>query len=48
MPLREQPGLARDIGIYKVLDEACANHLGVYVEVREAGRVTVGDLVHLT
>jgi uncharacterized protein YcbX len=47
MPLREQPGLARDVGIYKVLDEACANHLGVYVEVRQAGRIAVGDPVCL-
>jgi uncharacterized protein YcbX len=48
MPLREQPGLARDVGIYKALDETCANHLGVYVEVQSAGRVAVGDAVHVT
>lgn len=47
MPLREQPGLARDVGIYKVLDQSCANHLGVYVEVASPGLVSVGDPVRL-
>jgi uncharacterized protein YcbX len=47
MPLREQPGLARDLGIYRALDESCSNHLGVYVEVVSAGRVSVGDSLTL-
>ena len=47
MPLREQPALARDVGIYRALEDWRANHLGVYVEVVGAGTVTVGDPVSL-
>jgi len=43
MPLREQPGLRRQQGLYAALEELHANHLGVYLDVVTPGRIAVGD-----
>lgn len=45
MPLRAQPGLARDADLFRTLSDAHENHLGVYCAVAEPGRVAVGDPV---
>lgn len=47
MPLRAQPGLERQPGLFAALDALHANHLGVYADVVEPGRVAVGDPVEL-
>lgn len=51
MPLRAQPGgLQRQTGIFGALSElnvAMPNHLGVYVDVVQAGTVRPGDAVEL-
>ena len=43
MPLRAQPGLERQAGLYQALEDLHANHLGVYVDVVEPGRIVLGD-----
>ena len=43
MPLRAQPGLERQAGLYQALEDLHANHLGVYVDVVEPGRIALGD-----
>lgn len=48
MPLRAQPGLARQSGLYAVLEAEHANHLGIYLDVEVPGTVTVGDPVAVT
>lgn len=45
MPLRAQPGLAREREMFDALNELHHNHFGVYVDVVEAGHVAVGDEV---
>jgi uncharacterized protein len=45
MPLRAQPGLSRQRGLYDALEVLHANHLGVYADVVETGVVQVGDSV---
>ena len=45
MPLRAQPGLARQARLYAALEELHANHLGTYVDVVEPGEIRVGDEV---
>jgi uncharacterized protein YcbX len=45
MPLRGQPGLDRQPGLYAALDELHANHLGLYLDVVTPGRISVGDEV---
>ena len=45
MPLRAQPGLDRQATLYQALEDLHANHLGVYVDVAEPGRLAVGDEV---
>ncbi len=50
MPLRAQPGLAREPGIFRALEElneVSPNHLGAYCSVVEPGPVRVGDRVEL-
>jgi len=43
MPLRAQPGLARQPRLYRALEALHANHLGTYVDVVEPGEIRVGD-----
>ena len=45
MPLRAQPGLARQAPLFHALSELHNNQFGVYVDVVSAGVVTVGDAV---
>lgn len=48
MPLRPQPGLDREPGIFRALselNEAFPNHLGLCFDVVEPGRIAVGDEV---
>jgi uncharacterized protein YcbX len=45
MPLRAQPGLARQPRLYRALEGLHANHLGTYVDVVEPGEIRVGDEV---
>ena len=50
MPLRAQPGLERQPGLFDAMSElnaAFPNHLGVYLDVAEPGEVRVGDPVVL-
>lgn len=47
MPLRAQPGLERQRGLYAAMEELHANHLGVYVDVVEPGTIAVGDPVEV-
>lgn len=47
MPLRGQPGLARQPRLYAALEALHANHLGVYCAVATPGLVGVGDPVAL-
>lgn len=50
MPLRAQPGLEREPGIFRALEalnEVSPNHLGAYCSVVEPGPVRVGDRVEL-
>lgn len=50
MPLRAQPGLEREVGLYRAmteLNEAFPNHLGAYGSILEPGEISVGDQVHL-
>jgi uncharacterized protein YcbX len=45
MPLRGQPGLDRQVGLYGALEELHANHLGLYLDTVTPGRISVGDEV---
>jgi hypothetical protein len=48
MPLRAQPGLGREPGLFAAMTElnaATPNHLGVYLDVTVPGTVRVGDPV---
>lgn len=46
LPLRAQPdGIDRQVAIYRALEDAHANHLGVYCRIIAAGTVAVGDEV---
>ena len=50
MPLRAQPGLDRQPGLFRAMSELndeFPNHLGLYASVAEPGRVTTGDPVVL-
>ena len=47
MPLRAQPGLARQAALYRALDQLHANHLGIYLDVSRPGRIEVGDQVRV-
>jgi uncharacterized protein YcbX len=50
MPLRAQPGLEREAGLFHAMCELntrFANHLGVYANTRNPGRVATGDAVTL-
>lgn len=47
MPLRAQPGLDRQAGLYRALEELHANHLGIYLDVAGPGPIAVGDPVVL-
>ena len=50
MPLRAQPGLDREPGLFRAmneLNESMPNHFGVYVDVVTAGSAAVGDRVVL-
>jgi uncharacterized protein YcbX len=47
MPLRAQPGLERQAGLYTAMDELHANHLGLYLGVVTPGRISVGDEVRV-
>jgi uncharacterized protein YcbX len=53
MPLRAQPAndtdvaLVRDVDIYRTMDKAHENHLGVYASVRTAGTIALGDRIEL-
>jgi len=47
MPLRAQPGLARQPDLYNALEDLHANHLGIYVWVEKPGAVALGDGVAL-
>jgi uncharacterized protein YcbX len=47
VPLRAQPGLARQPEIFSSLQELHDNHLGVYCDVTVAGEVAVGSPVRL-
>lgn len=51
MPLRAQPGLARQAGLFDAmseLNEEYPNHLGVYCSVVSPGTVRVGDPVEVS
>jgi uncharacterized protein YcbX len=45
MPLRAQPGLARQASMYAALEELHRNHLGLYLDAVTPGRIAVGDEV---
>lgn len=45
MPLRAQPGLDRQPELYSALDDLHDNHLGIYLDIVEPGRIAVGDPV---
>ena len=47
MPLRAQPGLDRQPGLFRALDELHDNHLGTYLDVVRPGEIRVGDEVAL-
>jgi len=50
MPLRAQPGLVRQPGLFAALNQlnpSLPNHLGVYAQVSTPGRVSEGDTVSL-
>jgi uncharacterized protein YcbX len=47
MPLRAQPGLDSQPSLFKALDSAHANHLGIYLSVLEPGEFRVGDRVQI-
>lgn len=50
MPLRAQPGLERQAGLFAAMSElnaAAPNHLGVYLDVATPGTVRAGDAVEL-
>jgi uncharacterized protein YcbX len=50
MPLRAQPGLEREVGLYQAMTELNGpfpNHLGAYVSVVEPGTIAVGDEARL-
>lgn len=50
MPLRAQPGLERQAGLFAAMTElnaATPNHLGVYLDVATPGTVRTGDPVEL-
>ncbi|MFM8972883.1 MAG: MOSC domain-containing protein [Actinomycetota bacterium] len=50
MPLRAQPGLERQPGLFSAMNDlnaAFPNHLGVYLDVAEPGEVRIGDAVEL-
>jgi uncharacterized protein YcbX len=53
MPLRAQPAhandpsLARDVEIYRAMNEHHENHLGVYASVRDPGAIALDDAVLL-
>ncbi len=47
VPLRAQPGLDRQLDLYRALEDLHANHLGIYLGVVEPGTVRIGDRVHL-
>lgn len=43
MPLRAQPGLARQPALFDALDHLHDNHLGVYLDVASPGTIGIGD-----
>jgi uncharacterized protein YcbX len=45
MPLRAQPGLARQRDLYAAMEELHRNHLGIYMDVVAPGTIRVGDPV---
>lgn len=48
MPLRPQPGLDKEPGLFKAMEDlhgSFPNHLGLTVDVIEAGTVRVGDVL---
>jgi uncharacterized protein YcbX len=47
MPNRAQPGLARDIDIFRTMNAHHGNHLGVYCAPSSGGLVRTGDDVHV-
>ena len=50
MPLAAQPGLEREVGLYRAmtdLNAAFPNHLGAYASIVRPGEISVGDQVHL-
>jgi hypothetical protein len=48
MPLRAQPGLEAQPSLFKALDSAHANHLGIYLTVIEPGEIKVGDRIEVS
>ncbi|MGP0029799.1 MAG: MOSC domain-containing protein [Acidimicrobiales bacterium] len=47
MPLRGQPGLESQPGLFKALDGIHANHLGIYMTVIAPGSIGLGDQVEI-
>jgi uncharacterized protein YcbX len=47
MVTRAQPGLDRDVDIYRAINRHHAGTLGMWTEVRMPGRITAGDIVEL-
>ena len=47
LPNRAQPGIDRDIDIFRTMNAHHGNHLGVYCTPLTAGTLRVGDDVHL-
>jgi len=47
MPLRAQPGLDRQAGLFAALDALHRYHLGIYLDVVEPGEIRVGDDVRV-
>jgi MOSC domain-containing protein len=47
MPLRAQPGLARQKDLFRALSDLHNNHLGVYVDVVRSGTIELDDEVTL-
>lgn len=43
MPLRGQPGLDRQPGMYAAMEALHANHIGVYCDVARPGTIAVGE-----
>jgi hypothetical protein len=47
MVTRPQPGLDRDLDVYRTLARHHAGTLGVWTAVRQGGSIAEGDVAHL-